>query len=132
VLSRLLIKSKESIGIKIRFTDKRSIAKLSSFQIFNAKKSVKDIPYIDLLKAARVTIKQADRGLICAREIHIETKKKSLWVSDVENYRALLLRVINQTERRVINQEKVHSSEKLVSLFESHTDIIVKGDRDVQ
>jgi IS5 family transposase len=127
VLSRLLIKSNESIGIKIRFTDKRSIAKLSSFQIFNAKKSVKDIPYIDLLKAARVTIKQADRGLICAREIHIETKKKSLWVSDVENYRALLLRVINQTERRVINQEKVHSSEKLVSLFESHTDIIVKG-----
>jgi IS5 family transposase len=73
VLSRLLIKSKESIGIKIRFTDKRSIAKSLSFEIFNAKKSVKDIPYIDLLKAARVTIKQADRGLICAREIHIET-----------------------------------------------------------
>ncbi len=43
-----------------------------------------------------------------------------------------MLKVISQTERRVIRKESVHSSEKIVSLFESHTDIIVKGFRDVQ
>jgi hypothetical protein len=55
-----------------------------------------------------------------------------LWVSQVEQYRDLTMKVINQTERRVIQKESVHSSEKIVSLFESHTDIIVKGFRDVQ
>ncbi|MFT5505584.1 MAG: IS5 family transposase [Gammaproteobacteria bacterium] len=50
----------------------------------------------------------------------------------MEHYRGLMLKVIDQTQRRVIHKEKVHSSEKLVSLFEPHTDIIVKGFRDVQ
>jgi IS5 family transposase len=44
----------------------------------------------------------------------------------------LLLKVIDQTKRRVIDKEAVHSSEKIVSLFEPHTDVIVKGYRDVQ
>ncbi len=43
-----------------------------------------------------------------------------------------MLKIVDQTERRVIHKETVHSSGKLVSLFEPHTDIIVKGFRDVQ
>lgn len=38
--------------------------------------------------------------------------------------------VISQTERRVIHGEKVPSSEKIVSIFEPHTDIIRKDRRD--
>ncbi len=38
--------------------------------------------------------------------------------------------MINQTERRVFNNETVPASEKVVSLFESHTDIIVKSQND--
>ncbi len=53
------------------------------------------------------------------------------WQADVEHYRNLLVEVIDQTERRVINKTKVHSSEKIVSIFEEHTDIIVKGYREV-
>lgn len=41
----------------------------------------------------------------------------------------LLQKVIDQTNRRVLKQEKVPASEKVVSLFETHTDIIVKGRR---
>lgn len=41
----------------------------------------------------------------------------------------LLNKVINQTHRRVLKNEKVPASEKVVSLFETHTDIIVKGNR---
>src|SRR5207244_6690442 len=40
-------------------------------------------------------------------------------------------RVIIQAERRVLAGETVPAGEKLVSLFEPHADIIVKGGRDV-
>jgi len=38
--------------------------------------------------------------------------------------------VIRQTELRVFQDQQVPSSEKIVSLFEPHTDIIVKDRRD--
>ena len=37
--------------------------------------------------------------------------------------------VVEQTERRVFDGETVPASEKVVSLFEPHTDIICKGGR---
>jgi len=39
--------------------------------------------------------------------------------------------VVNQAQRRIFNGENVPASEKIVSLFEEHTDIIVKGQQDV-
>ena len=44
----------------------------------------------------------------------------------------LAVRVIDQAVRRVIKGEKVEASEKVVSVFEPHTDIIVKDRRDTQ
>ena len=44
----------------------------------------------------------------------------------------LLEKVISQTERRVFRNEQVPASEKVVSFFEDHTDIIVKKRRDTQ
>ena len=44
----------------------------------------------------------------------------------------ILGKVIDQTERRVFKEEKVPASEKIVSFFEDHTDIIVKGRRDTE
>jgi IS5 family transposase len=43
----------------------------------------------------------------------------------------LIERLISQAERRVLAGEAVPAGEKLVSLFETHADIIVKGGRDV-
>lgn len=43
----------------------------------------------------------------------------------------MIERLISQTERRVLAGEAVPAGEKLVSLFETHADIIVKGGRDV-
>ena len=51
---------------------------------------------------------------------------------EAEHYVPLIVRVIDQTERRVFQGEKVPAKEKIVSLFEVHTDIIVKGSRDIQ
>jgi IS5 family transposase len=38
--------------------------------------------------------------------------------------------IIEQTRRRVIKKEQVPVDEKIFSIFEPHTDLIVKGDRD--
>ena len=53
-------------------------------------------------------------------------------MGQVSHYETLILQVISQTERRVFDGETVPASEKCVSLFEPHTDLIVKGVRDVQ
>ena len=55
-----------------------------------------------------------------------------LWQAKLSHYRPLIERIIRQTERRVLRGEQVPASEKIVSLFEPHADIIVKGSRDVE
>src|SRR3954465_5397347 len=54
------------------------------------------------------------------------------WGATVRHDEPLIERVIAQSERRVLCGEAVPARDKLVSLFESHADIIVKGSRDVQ
>ena len=44
----------------------------------------------------------------------------------------LVARVVDQTNRRVFDGETVPASQKVVSLFEPHTDIIVKGGRAIE
>jgi transposase, IS5 family len=54
------------------------------------------------------------------------------WCAQVGHYLPLIARVLDQSERRVLHGQAVPAREKLVSLFEPHADIIVKGARDVQ
>ena len=54
------------------------------------------------------------------------------WVEQASEYLDLLQRVMDQTTRRVLQGESVPALEKVVSLFEPHTDIIVKGGRGTQ
>ena len=54
-----------------------------------------------------------------------------LWQAKLRHYQPLIERIIAQTERRVLAGESVPAGDKLVSLFEPHADIIVKGSRDV-
>jgi IS5 family transposase len=49
---------------------------------------------------------------------------------ELEEIIRLTHKVIDQTTRRVIHGESVPACEKIVSIFESHTDIIVKDRRD--
>lgn len=41
-------------------------------------------------------------------------------------------RVVDQTRRRVFDKEKVPAREKIVSIFEQHTDVIVKAPRETE
>jgi IS5 family transposase len=132
VLSRYLAKSRDETGEKIRFTDKRKASKSLAFQIFNAKKATKDRLYLDLLKLVKVVLRQVDRSLRMVQTEGSSPISVQNWVNDVEHYRDLTKRVLDQTVRRVVEKESVPSSEKIVSLFEEHSDIIIKGFRDIQ
>jgi IS5 family transposase len=126
-------KSKAETGLKIRFTDQRKASKSLAFRIFNAKKATKDELYPELLKIVRRVVKQADRGQQQVTDsADTSAPRQQKWLGALAHYRDLASRVIEQTERRVIQGERVPSSDKIVSLFEPHTDIIVKGFRDVQ
>jgi len=132
VLSRILAKSRENAGIKIRFTDQRKKVKSLTFAIFNAKNATKEALYPALLTLVRLVLKQVDRALLQIKQVSRLTVSQQRWVDTLEHYSDLTRKIMRQTERRVINKESVPSSEKIVSLFEPHTDIIIKGFRDIQ
>jgi transposase, IS5 family len=77
-------------------------------------------------------LKQVRRSLSQVREEGDGSESMQKWIKEVELYRDLTLKVVDQTQRRVFEDENVPAAEKIVSLFESHTDVIVKGARDVQ
>jgi len=132
VLSRLFAKSRDETGIKLRFTDQRKTSKSLAFSIFNAKNAEKEVLYPKYLRIAHIVLKQAERALGNEGIKKSSYEKSQQWLANVEHYKKLLLKVIDQTQRRVIQKEKVPASEKIVSIFEEHTDIIIKGFRNVQ
>ena len=82
--------------------------------------------YRDLLKVAGKSVGYAQRAI---RYLEEYAGAQRL-AGELAHYSPLLEQVIDQTRRRVLDGEKVPASEKLVSLFEPHTDIIVKDRRD--
>ena len=53
-------------------------------------------------------------------------------LAQLKNAVSLLKQVLDQTERRVIRGGKAPAADKVVSLFECHTAVMVKGGRDTQ
>ena len=131
VLSRKMAKCKESLGVKLRFTNQRKRAKSLEFRIFYAKNAEKKELYPELLGCSNIVNKQVNRAIETVQSANCKAELVQQWVEEVEHYRSLMLRVVDQTQRRIYNGETVPASEKIVSLFEEHTDIIVKGERDV-
>lgn len=103
-----------------------------SYRIFNAKNAEKEALYPELLRCALLVFKQSRSAIGKVRLSARSSDNVQRWIDKVEHYSELLLNVIDQTQRRVYNDEDVPVSQKIVSLFEPHTDIIVKGLRDVQ
>lgn len=132
VLSRLMCQSKDVTGVKIRFTDQRKKSKSLSYRIFHAKKAEKEALYPQLLSYATLVLKQSRNAITKVRLAAKKPENAKRWIDKVEHFMALFPIVIDQTQRRVYNDEDVPASQKIVSLIEPHTDIIVKGLRDVQ
>jgi len=108
----------------------RRLAKKRALAIqYSRGKQQKAKLYRELIAATRATVAAlryaAQRLATCAA---IEAE---LWRSQVRHYLPFIERLISQAERRIFAGEAVPAGEKLVSLFETHADIIVKGGRDV-
>ncbi len=131
VLSRCFSKARDRTGVKLRLTDYRKQSKSLAARIFYGKKVAKDEWYKELIPIARQVIRQSDRAIEQVQQKCSLEELSRPWIEEVRHFRDLLTRVIYQTECRVFNDERVPATKKIVSLFEPHTDIIVKGLRDI-
>ena len=114
VLSRLMFNSKEITGVKVRFIDQRKRSRSLAFRLFHAKKPEKDALYPQLLGCVTITLRQVTRAIEKVRGEAIDRFQARLWIKEVEHYRALLLKVIDQTQRRVYNDVQI--SDKPIEL----------------
>ena len=85
--------------------------------------------YRELIELTRATLAYL-RGA-AAELAPASSAAVALWRAKVCHYRPLVGQIISQSERRVLAGEAVPARDKLISLFEPHADIIVKGSRDV-
>ena len=117
------------------FSDHRRVAKKRTLTILNAKKeAIRKAAYRDLLAYAERVAGYAEAAIPELRSFQGSDPRDTLaaraLADRLERAVGLLGKVIDQTRRRVLNNEKVPASEKIVSFFEEHTDILVKGGRD--
>jgi len=114
----------------IIWRDHRRLAKKRALAIrYSRGKARKAKLYGELIAATRATV--AALGNAAQRLAACASIQAELWRSQLRHYLPLIERIIAQAERRVLAGEAVPAGEKLVSLFEPHADIIVKGGRDV-
>lgn len=128
VLTRIMKKARKA-GLPIDCHDHTRRAKRRWNAIRNAKSFKKRKPlYRDLLKVADKTLKMARRAVEAL--VLQDGVQSQLFCRELTHFIELGERVYDQTWRRVIKEEKVPAEEKVVSLFEEHTDIIVKDRRE--
>jgi IS5 family transposase len=128
VLVRLMAKGR---GYGVQFTSHRRRAKRRAMEIGQADKADKRRRlYRDLLTVTENTIADAEKAasLLANRD---EERAHAL-AAELLQVCEIGRLVVEQTRLRVMDGEQVPSSEKIVSIFEPHTDIIVKGRRETE
>jgi IS5 family transposase len=135
VMVRLLKQASELAGArKIKWHNHNRVARKRMRKIFHTRGMERKVPlYRELVEVTRTTLgyvreaewQLGESGVVAVLELEG-------WLAQVRHYKPLIERVIEQTERRVFAGETVPASEKLVSLFESHSDIIKKGNRETR
>jgi len=133
VLARLTGRAVEVFDLDIYFVNHHRRAKRRALAILNAKNDKqRKKPYKNLLQATGWTVgyaKAAVQALYSVFGIGVKEAAESA-AKELCHYISLAEKVMNQTERRVLQGETVPAEEKVVSIFEPHTDIIVKDRRD--
>jgi transposase, IS5 family len=139
VLTRLLRQARDVLGSEqVEFGNRTRRAKRRRKEIAYAKNAEqRQRPYRDLL---RITAEVYERGLAVRDLLRGAEVLKSLGVFEAivvqaiaasfDRFLPLTQRVIDQTKRRVLEGQSVPADEKVVSIFEEHTDIIRKDRRE--
>jgi len=137
VLTRSMQQAKELTAdeLTITFADRTRRAKRRYRGAWNAKtKAKRREQYRDLLKATREVMGAARRVAKLLEDFSPQTAGASAMAARI---RGEILRVLaladtlcDTTQRRVIKDEPVASTEKVLSIFEDHTDVIRKDRRE--
>lgn len=132
VFARLMKKAQKEFGLM--FVNHRLRAKRRALEISNATSMDERKPlYRELLVLTERMLEQAEGVALkldsaqCTTIMQIATA--SAIAAEIRRYTPLTQQVLSQTERRVLRGESVPATEKVVSIFEPHTDIIIKGHR---
>jgi IS5 family transposase len=134
VLTRLLKNSRE---FGVRFTSHLRVAKRRAFGIQNARgRERRVVLYRDLVAVTEETLDASSDALRVLKsftggDLRRQDRAERLATS-IEHFRQVGHKVVDQTRRRVFEGEVVPSVEKVVSIFETHTDILVKGRREIE
>lgn len=138
VISRLLLRAKEISIANSKyinsslFRNRYRTARRISRQIDGLSKTrnqsgrqKREQAYSKLIEVTQASLKQAQKVKSILMNSNLPSFQKI-----VQKFTLFLPRieqVIQQTYRRVFNKEKVPADEKIVSIFEAHTDIICRG-----
>ena len=132
-IDRLLKKLKDS-GVQIKPRSYRKQAKKTHYKINNTKgKKEREEEFKKQLKLLRSSINQAERAFTAKLPKTIEG-----WIAAqaiIKELKEMLPkaeRVYDISWRHEILGESVPNNDKIFSIFEDHTDIIVKGSREVE
>jgi len=123
-----------SVGQKVqeRFEDFTQNAKGISHKIGETLRTKKEAArsagkqqYQELLAMTRQTI---DWAVETQKQLQKQSQRSAKRLAEtLTTFIPLARQVIEQTTRRILKEEQVPASEKIVSLFEEHTDIIRRG-----
>jgi len=132
VMTRLLRQAAGLPGAPaLQWRDRRRLAKKRARAIeYSRGKDKRRQLYRELIAATRAT--QAALQDAVERLADLAGIAAMRWRARVDHYQPLIERILSQSERRVLDGLAVPAGEKLVSLFEPHAAIIVKGAGDVQ
>src|SRR5215472_3187589 len=132
VMTRLLRQAAGLPGAPaLQWRDRRRLAKKRARAIeYSRGKDKRRQLYRELIAATRAI--QAALQDAVERLADLAGIAAMRWRARVDHYQPLIERILSQSERRVFDGLAVPAGEKLVSLFEPHADIIVKGAGDVQ
>jgi IS5 family transposase len=132
VMVRLLRVVDGLIGGRLVWRDHGRAAKKRARAIEYTRGRPNRVPhYRELIKLTRAALAYADQAAAQLSQAP-DPMTVVAWQAEFRHYRPLIERIIAQTERRVLRGEAVAANEKIVSLFEPHADIIVKGGREVE
>lgn len=129
VLTRTMGHAAETFGVA--FDDESRLAKKLHRRIFYAHaKAVREPAYRAFIEVANRVNAQTTKTIVALERLRLRSSReqatRAALLKDLTRFRGLLRQVIAQTTRRVINGETVPAQEKVFSIFEPETDMIVK------
>jgi IS5 family transposase len=130
VLTRIMERSRHTLPeINFAFAKRTRRAKKLCYRIVMAKgpkaQHNRQRFYRELIKIAKEVFRMGER---CLREMEKHPAPATLALYEpLDHFLTMAAVAIDQCERRVLKAEKVPASEKILSLFEEHTDIIKRG-----